>query len=66
MPAYQYKREPLTGDEANQLANACANPEEQLIISLRPRVAALESHVIGLAESVAALTSATIHYELAS
>jgi len=32
MGAYQYKREPLTGDEANQLANACTTHLEQLII----------------------------------
>lgn len=30
--AYQYKREPLTQDEANSLANACKTHEEKLII----------------------------------
>ena len=29
---YQYKREPLTQEEANRLANACASHEEKLII----------------------------------
>jgi integrase/recombinase XerD len=29
--AYQYKREPLTQDEANRLANACRSHEEKLI-----------------------------------
>jgi integrase/recombinase XerD len=29
---YQYKREPLTPDEANRLANACQTHEEKLII----------------------------------
>ncbi len=29
---YQYRREPLTQDEANRLANACKNHEERLII----------------------------------
>jgi len=29
---YQYKREPLTQDEANRLANACKTHEERLII----------------------------------
>lgn len=29
---YQYKREPLTQDEANRLANACQTHEEKLII----------------------------------
>jgi len=29
---YQYKREPLTQDEANQLANACETPEEKLVV----------------------------------
>lgn len=30
--AYQYKREPLTQDEANRLANACETHRERLII----------------------------------
>ena len=29
---YQYKREPLTLDEANRLANACKTHEEKLVI----------------------------------
>ena len=29
---YQYKREPLTQEEANRLANACENPKEKLVI----------------------------------
>lgn len=29
---YQYKREPLTSDEANRLANACGNAKERLIV----------------------------------
>jgi integrase/recombinase XerD len=29
---YQYKREPLTSDEANRLANACLTHEEKLVI----------------------------------
>lgn len=29
---YQYKREPLTADEANRLANACETHEEKLVI----------------------------------
>jgi integrase/recombinase XerD len=29
---YQYKREPLTQDEANRLANACQIHEEKLVI----------------------------------
>jgi len=29
---YQYKREPLTQDEANSLANACQTHEERLVI----------------------------------
>src|SRR5919106_6304604 len=29
---YQYKREPLTQDEANRLANACQTHEEKLVI----------------------------------
>jgi integrase/recombinase XerD len=29
---YQYKREPLTPDEANRLANACRTHEEKLVI----------------------------------
>jgi integrase/recombinase XerD len=29
---YQYKREPLTPDEANRLANACQTHEEKLVI----------------------------------
>ena len=33
---YKYKREPLTPDEANRLANACQSNEEKLVIwSLR-------------------------------
>ena len=32
MGAYQYKREPLTPDEANRLANACETAEERLVI----------------------------------
>ena len=30
--AYQYKREPLTQDEANRLANACKTVEEKLVV----------------------------------
>ncbi len=30
--AYQYKREPLTQDEANRLANACENHVEKVIV----------------------------------
>lgn len=30
--AYQYKREPLTQDEATRLANHCDTPEEKLIV----------------------------------
>ena len=30
--AYQYKREPLTRDEANRLANACQTHEEKLVL----------------------------------
>ena len=30
--AYQFKREPLTADEANRLANACKSHEEKLVI----------------------------------
>ncbi|NOY48045.1 MAG: site-specific integrase [Chlorobi bacterium] len=30
--AYQYKREPLTQDEANRLANACHTHQERLVI----------------------------------
>ena len=30
--AYQYKREPLTQDEANRLANACQTGQEKLVI----------------------------------
>jgi len=30
--AYQYKREPLTPDEANRLANACQTYEEKLVV----------------------------------
>ena len=30
--SYQYKREPLTQDEANRLANACQTHEEKLVI----------------------------------
>jgi integrase/recombinase XerD len=29
---YQYKREPLTPDEANRLANACQTHEEKLVV----------------------------------
>lgn len=29
---YQYKREPLTQDEANRLANACKTHEEKLVV----------------------------------
>ena len=29
---YQYKREPLTGDEASRLANACNPHEEKLVV----------------------------------
>ncbi len=29
---YQYKREPLTADEANRLADACKTHEEKLVI----------------------------------
>jgi len=29
---YQYKREPLTQDEANRLANACETHEEKLVV----------------------------------
>jgi integrase/recombinase XerD len=29
---YQYKREPLTQDEANRLANACQSHEERIVI----------------------------------
>ncbi len=30
--AYQYKREPLTADEANRLSNACDTPEEKIVV----------------------------------
>ncbi|NKE73822.1 site-specific integrase [Candidatus Manganitrophus noduliformans] len=30
--SYQYKREPLTQDEANRLANACQTHEEKLVV----------------------------------
>jgi integrase/recombinase XerD len=30
--AYQYKREPLTPDEANRLANACQTHQEKLVV----------------------------------
>jgi integrase/recombinase XerD len=30
--AYQYKREPLTQDEANRLANACQTHQEKLVV----------------------------------
>ncbi len=30
--SYQYKREPLTPDEANRLANSCKTHDEKLII----------------------------------
>jgi len=29
---YQYKREPLTNDQATRLANACTTPAERLVI----------------------------------
>jgi integrase/recombinase XerD len=29
---YQYKREPLTPDEANRLANVCETHEERLVV----------------------------------
>ncbi len=29
---YQYKREPLTDDEANRLANECRSIEERLVV----------------------------------
>ena len=29
---YQYKREPLTTDEANRIANACQTHEEKLVV----------------------------------
>jgi hypothetical protein len=29
---YQYKREPLTQDEATRLANVCSSHEERLIV----------------------------------
>ena len=29
---YQYKREPLTGDEASRLANTCSPHEEKLVV----------------------------------
>src|SRR5262249_47042347 len=29
---YHYVREPLTGEEADRLANACATPEEKLVV----------------------------------
>jgi integrase/recombinase XerD len=29
---YQYRREPLTEDEANRLANACQDHEEKLVV----------------------------------
>jgi integrase/recombinase XerD len=32
MGRYQYKREPLSADEANQLANACETHVERLVI----------------------------------
>ena len=32
MAPYQFKREPLTTDEANRLANACKNAQERLVI----------------------------------
>ncbi len=32
MAAYQYKREPLTDDEANRLANACETADERLVV----------------------------------
>ncbi len=30
--SYQYKREPLTPDEANRLANTCKTHDEKLIV----------------------------------
>ena len=33
--AYQYKREPLTGDEATRLANACETSEKNLVVWAR-------------------------------
>ena len=30
--SYQFKREPLTPDEANRLANACKSHDEKLIV----------------------------------
>ncbi len=30
--AYQYKREPLTQEEASRLANACSTGEERLVV----------------------------------
>jgi integrase/recombinase XerD len=30
--AYQYVREPLTGEEADRLANACVTSEEKLVV----------------------------------
>jgi integrase/recombinase XerD len=30
--AYQYKREPLTPEEANRLVNACQDHEEKLVV----------------------------------
>lgn len=30
--AYQFKREPLTADEANRLASACTSFEEKLVV----------------------------------
>src|SRR4029450_3715375 len=30
--SYQYKREPLTPDEANRLSNACQTHEEKLVV----------------------------------
>ncbi len=29
---YQYKREPLTQEEANRLANACQSHKEKLVV----------------------------------
>src|SRR2546425_11621194 len=29
---YQYKREPLTADQATRLANGCSTPEERLVV----------------------------------
>ena len=36
MGGYQYKREPLTEDEANRLANACSTHQEKDRIVMLP------------------------------